>query len=166
MMALNAYYGKRKVLIVGIDGTTIADDIASAMREIGFGAVNQMAAPSNYPGYYTIAEAQPEYTLFVQRSDGCYVQPCRVDGWPGKRLGVYASRNIDESQWAKKLYKHPLKMLGLDPYMLGNHKLDFDEVKDLPWYWQDSSPMLYLRVPDIEGIGEAVAQAVADYFKR
>ena len=49
-MALNAYYGKRKVLIVGIDGTTIADDIASAMREIGFSAVNQMAAPSSYPG--------------------------------------------------------------------------------------------------------------------
>ncbi len=165
-MALNAYYGKRKVLIVGIDSTTIADDIASAMREIGFEAVNQMAAPSNYPGYYTIAEAQPEYTLFVQHSNGCYVQPCRVDGWPGERLGVYASRSIDESQCAKEHYKHPLKMLGLDPYLLGSHKLDFGEVKDLPWYWQDSSPMLYLRVPDVDGIGAAVAQAVAEYFKR
>lgn len=164
-MALNAYYGKRKVLIVGIDGTTIADDIASAMQEVGFGAVNQMAAPSNYPGYYAIAEMQPEYTLFVQRSDGCYVQPCRVDGWPKERLGVYASRKVDNSQEAKHLYKHPLKMLGLDPYFNGNYKIDFDEVSDLPWFWQDDGPMIYLRVPDIEGIGEAVADAVADYFK-
>lgn len=73
---------------------------------------------------------------------------------------------IDKSQEAKHLYKHPLKMLGLDPYFNGNYKIDFDEVSDLPWFWQDSSPMLYLRVPDIEGIGEAVAEAVADYFKR
>ena len=57
-------------------------------------------------------------------------------------------------------------MLGLDLYMLGSHKLDFDAVKDLPWYWQDSSPMIYLRVPDVEGIGAAVAESVANYFKR
>ena len=56
-------------------------------------------------------------------------------------------------------------MLGLDPYFNGNYKIDFDEVSDLPWFWQDDSPMIYLRVPDIEGVGEAVAQAVADYFK-
>lgn len=73
---------------------------------------------------------------------------------------------IDKSQEAKHLYKHPLKMLGLDPYFNGNYKIDFDEVSDLPWFWQDDGPMIYLRVPDIEGIGEAVAQAVADYFKR
>lgn len=164
-MALNAYYGSKKVLVLGLDNSGLASKIVKAMQAINIGCATARQAPANYSGYYLISEMQPDYTIFVQRSDGCYVQPCRVDGWPGERLGVYASRNIDESQRAKNLYKHPLKMLGLDPYMLGSHKLDFDEVKDLPWYWQDSSPMLYLRVPDIEGIGEAVAEAVADYFK-
>ena len=43
--------------------------------------------------------------------------------------------------------------------------MDVEGVSDRPWFWQDDGPMIYLRVPDIEGIGEAVAQAVADYFK-
>ena len=164
-MALNAYYGSKKVLVLGLDNSGLASKIVKAMRAINMSGATAKQAPANYSGYYLISEMQPDYTIFVQRSEGCRVQPCRVDGWPKERLGVYASRKIDKSQKAKHLYKHPLKMLGLDPCFNGNYKIDFDEVSDLPWFWQDDGPMIYLRVPDVEGIGEAVAEAVADYFK-
>ena len=39
-------------------------------------------------------------------------------------------------------------------------------VKDIPWFYQDSSPMLHLFVPKAEGVAQAVVEAIKDYFKR
>lgn len=161
----NAYYGKKRVLVVGINGTELAEKIERAMQAAGFSGVVTLDAPKSYPGFFTIAECKPEYTIFVEESEGCYVLPCRVDGWPKERVGVYASRNINESQRAKSYYNHQFKMLGLDPVMVGKYKINFEDVEDLPWYWQDESPMLYIKVPNIDGVGDAVAQAAAEYFR-
>ena len=57
-------------------------------------------------------------------------------------------------------------MIGMKPDLLGAVTIPFEEVKDIPWFYQDKSPMLHLFVPKKEGVAQAVVEAIKDYFKR
>ena len=163
-MALNAYYGNKKVMIVGDNQT--AKDIVEALKAENFKNVISLEAPSSYAAYYGISEEKPVYTLFVEETAQCKVKLTRVQGLLGDRLGHEVKRDYEESRKAQSFYKHHLKMIKIKPSFLGAVEIPLEEVKDIPWFYQDKSPMLHLFVPKAEGVAQAVVEAIKDYFKR
>lgn len=165
-MALNAFWGNKKVVIVNVGDNQLAKKIVSALKSADFKNVVELSAPSTYANYYGIYTENPDYTLFVENSKYCKVQLTKVEGFLGDRLGHFVSRDYTESKKAQSCYKHHLKMLGFDPDFLGAVSILFEEVKDMDWYYTDKSPMLHLEVSDTEGVDKAVVESIKDYFKR
>lgn len=163
-MALNAYYGNKKVMIVGDNQT--AKDIVEALKSENFKNVISLEAPSSYAAYYGISEEKPVYTLFVEEAAQCKVKLTRVQGHLGDRLGHEVKRDYEESRKAQGFYEHHLKKIRIYPSLLGAVEIPLKEVKDIPWFYQDKSPMLHLFVPKEEGIAQAVCEAIKDYFKK
>ena len=163
-MALNAFYGNKKVMIVGDNQT--AKDIVEALKSENFKNVISLEAPSSYAAYYGISEEKPVYTLFVEEAAQCKVKLTRVQGLLGDRLGHEVKRDYEESRKAQGFYEHHLKKIRIYPSLLGAVEIPLKEVKDIPWFYQDSSPMLHLFVPKAEGVAQAVVEAIKDYFKR
>lgn len=163
-MARNAYYGNKKVMIVGDNQT--AKDIVEALKSENFNNVVLLDVPNSYAAYYGISEEKPVYTLFVEEAAQCKVKLTRVQGHLGDRLGHEVKRDYEESRKAQGFYKNNLKMIGIDPSFLGAVEIPLEEVKDIPWFYQDKSPMLHLFVPKEEGVAQAVVEAIKDYFKR
>lgn len=164
MAVLNAFYGNKKVMIVGDNQT--AKDIVEALKAENFKNVISLEVPSSYAAYYGISEEEPDYTLFVEEAAQCKVKLTRVQGMSGERLGKEIDRDDKESRKAQSFYKHHLKMIGIDPSLLGAVEIPLKEVKDIPWFYQDKSPMLHLFVPKKEGVAQAVCEAIKDYFKK
>lgn len=164
MAVLNAFYGNKKVMIVGDNQT--AKDIVKALKAENFKNVISLEAPSSYAAYYGISEEKPVYTLFVEETAQCKVKLTRVQGLLGDRLGHEVKRDYEESRKAQSFYKHHLKMIKIKPSFLGAVEIPLEEVKDIPWFYQDKSPMLHLFVPKAEGVAQAVVEAIKDYFKR
>lgn len=164
MPVLNAFYGNKKVMIVGNDQT--AKDIAEALKAENFKNVISFEAPSSYAAYYGISEEEPDYTLFVEETAQCKVKLTRVQGLLGDRLGHEVKRDYEESRKAQGFYEHHLKKIRIYPSLLGAVEIPLKEVKDIPWFYQNSSAMLHLFVPKAEGVAQAVVEAIKDYFKR
>jgi len=163
-MALNAFYGNKKVMIVGDNQT--AKNIVEVLKAENFNNVVLLDVPNSYAAYYGISEEKPVYTLFVEEAAQCKVKLTRVQGLLGDRLGHEVKRDYEESRKAQGFYKHHLKMIGIDPSFLGAVEIPLEEVKDIPWFYQDKSPMLHLFVPKKEGVAQAVCEAIKDYFKK
>lgn len=83
----------------------------------------------------------------------------------GDRLGHNVRRDTEESRQAQSYYKHQLKMIGIDPILLGAEEIPLREVKDIPWFYTSKVPMLHLHLPKAEGAEKAVCKAVQDYFR-
>ena len=138
-------------MIVGDNQT--AKDIVEALKAENFKSVISLEAPSSYAAYYGISEEKPVYTLFVDETEQreetsqCDVKFTKVQGFAGDRLGRYVSRDYKESRKAQDFYQHRLRMIGMKPDLLGAVTIPFEEVKDIPWFYQDKSPMLHLFVP-------------------
>lgn len=165
-MTGNAFYGNKKVAIVNAGNNQTAKDIAEALKAENFNNVVLLDAPNSYAAYYGISEEKPAYTLFVEEAAQCKVKLTRVQGLLGDRLGHEVTRDYEESRKAQSFYKHHLKMIGIDPSFLGAVEIPLEEVKDIPWFYQDKSPMLHLFVPKAEGVAQAVVESIKDYFKR
>ena len=164
MPVLNAFYGNKKVAIVGDSQT--AKDIVAALKAENFKNVISLEVPSSYAAYYGISEEEPDYTLFVEETAQCKVKLTRVQGLLGERLGKEINRDDTESRKAQSFYQHYLRVLKMEPDLLGAVKIPLDKVRDIPWFYQDSSPMLHLFVPKAEGVAQAVVEAIKNYFKR
>lgn len=165
-MTGNAFYGNKKVAIVNAGNNQTAKDIVAALKASNFKNVFSLEAPSSYAAYYGISEEKPVYTLFVEEAAQCKVKLTRVQGHLGDRLGHEVKRDYEESRKAQSFYKHHLKMIGIKPSFLGAVEIPLEEVKDIPWFYQDKSPMLHLFVPKAEGVAQAVVESIKDYFKR
>lgn len=163
-MSLNAFHGGKKVVVVG--NNQLAKEIAAALNAENFNNVVLLESPHTYANYYQLAEEKPDYTLFVTESAQCRVKLTKVEGIATQLGGRYVKRDTADSRTAQGFYKHHLKMLGLDPNLLGAVEIPFNEVKDIPWFYQDKSPMLYLFAPNIDGAPQAVCESVKEYFKR
>ena len=164
MPVLNAFYGNKKIAIVGDSQT--AKDIVAALKAENFKNVISLEVLSSYAAYYGISEEKPDYTLFVEETAQCKVKTTKIQGLSKERLGKEINRDDTESRKAQSFYKHYLRMLGIEPDLLGAVKIPLDKVRDIPWFYQNSSPMLHLFVPKAEGVAQAVVEAIKDYFKR
>lgn len=151
-------------MIVGDNQT--AKDIVEALKSENFKNVISLEAPSSYAAYYGISEEKPVYTLFVEEAAQCKVKLTRVQGLLGDRLGHEVKRDYEESHKAQSFYEHHLKKIRIYPSLLGAVEIPLEEVKDIPWFYQDKSPMLHLFVPKAEGVAQAVVEAIKNYFKR
>lgn len=165
-MTGNAFYGNKKVAIVNAGNNQTAKDIVAVLKAENFNNVVLLDAPNSYAAYYGISEEKPMYTLFVEEAAQCKVKLTKVQGLLGDRVGHEVTRDYEESRKAQSFYKHHLKMIGIDPSFLGAVEIPLEEVKDIPWFYQDKSPMLHLFVPKAEGVAQAVVEAIKDYFKR
>ena len=165
-MTGNAFYGNKKVAIVNAGNNQTAKDIVAVLKAENFNNVVLLDAPNSYAAYYGISEEKPVYTLFVEEAAQCKVKLTKVQGLLGDRVGHEVTRDYEESRKAQSFYKHHLKMIGIDPSFLGAVEIPLEEVKDIPWFYQDKSPMLHLFVPKAEGVAQAVVEAIKDYFKR
>jgi hypothetical protein len=161
---MNAYYGKKKVILINMDKNKLVQEIAQAMKTKGFQNVMTFEAVGTYAAYYHVAEQNPDFVLFVDESKECKVRPMRIEGYPSNAPYGFTRRDTEESNDAKPLFRHELRMIGLDPKVIGAKKIEWNDVKDIPWYYRTSAPMLSLETPAAEGLGKAVAEAVADYF--
>ncbi len=123
-----------------------------------------------------MSQLEPDYVLFVYESAQCQVKITRVEGLLGDRLGHNVRRDTEESRQAQSYYKHQLKMIGIDPILLGAEEIPLKEVKDIPWFYTSkvpmlhlhlpkAVPMLHLHLPKAEGAEKAVCKAVQDYFR-
>lgn len=164
MPVLNAFYGNKKIAIVGDSQT--AKDIVAALKAENFKNVIYLEAPSSYAAYYGISEEKPMYTLFVEEAAQCKVKLTKIQGLLGDRLGHEVKRDYEESRKAQGFYEHHLKKIRIYPSLLGAVEIPLKEVKDIPWFYQNTSPMLHLFVPKAEGVAQAVVEAIKDYFKR
>lgn len=164
MPVLNAFYGNKKIAIVGDSQT--AKDIVAALKAENFKNMISLEVPSSYAAYYGISEEEPDYTLFVEETAQCKVKLTRVQGLLGDRLEHEVKRDYEESRKAQGFYEHHLKKIRIYPSLLGAVEIPLKEVKDISWFYQDSSPMLHLFVPKAEGVAQAVVEAIKDYFKR
>lgn len=164
-MALNAYYSKRKIALVAVNGNPLAQKVAQEMREQGMSDITVLDVPKAYLDYYTLAQLQPEYVLFIYEGTKCKVKTTKIEGIAGDRLGHMVRRNTEASKEAQGYYKHQLRMIGLEPMMLGAETIGFRDVKDIPWFYTNSAPMLHLYLPDVAGVDKAITEAVKDYFK-
>lgn len=165
-MTGNAFYGNKKVAIVNAGNNQTAKDIAEALKAENFNNVVLLDAPNSYAAYYGISEEKPMYTLFVEEAAQCKVKLTKVQGLLGDRLGHEVTRDYEESRKAQSFYKHHLKTIKIKPSFLGAVEIPLEEVKDIPWFYQDKSPMLHLFVPKAEGVAQAVVESIKDYFKR
>lgn len=164
MAVLNAFYGNKKIAIVGDSQT--AKDIVAALKASNFKNVFSLEVPSSYASYYKLSEIEPNYTLFIEESKQCKVKTTKIHGLSKERLGKEINRDDTESRKAQSFYKHHLKMIKIKPSFLGAVEIPLEEVKDIPWFYQNSSPMLHLFVPKAEGVAQAVVEAIKDYFKQ
>ena len=115
----NIYWSKKKIAVVGVNGNPMAKRIVEEMKAQGMKGVVELDAPKAYPDYYTLAQLEPDYVLFVYESAQCKVKITRVEGLLGDRLGHNVRRDTEESRQAQSYYKHQLKMIGIDPILLG-----------------------------------------------
>ena len=126
----NLFWGKKKIAVVGVNGNPMAKRIVEEMKAQGMKGVVELDAPKAYPDYYTLAQLEPDYVLFVYESAQCKVKITKVEGLLGDRLGHNVRRDTEESRQAQSYYKHQLKMIGIDPILLGAEEIPLREVKE------------------------------------
>ena len=100
-MALNAYYGKRKIALVAVNGTPLAQKVAQEMQEQGMSDTTVLDVPKAYLDYYTLAQLQPEYVLFIYEGTKCKVKTTKIEEIAGDRLGHMVRRNTEASKEAQ-----------------------------------------------------------------
>lgn len=162
---MNAYYGKKKIVVVSVGDNALAKEIVAEMKTQGMQNATILPVPDSYAAYYKLAQMKPDYVMFVNESNHCQLKVTKVNGIVGDKLGHVANRKTDTSREAMNYYKHELRMIGLEPVMLGAEIIGFRDVKDIPWFYTNSAPMLHLHLPDVPGADKAVTEAVKDYFK-
>ena len=91
MPVLNAFYGNKKVAIVGDSQT--AKDIVAALKATNFKNVFSLEVPSSYASYYKLSEIEPNYTLFIEESKQCKVKTTKIHGLSKERLGKEINRD-------------------------------------------------------------------------
>ena len=162
---MNAYFGKKKIVVVSVGDNALAKEIVAEMKAQGMQNATILPTPDSYAAYYKLAELKPDYVMFVSESNHCQLKVTKVNGIVGDKLGHVANRKTDVSREAMNYYKHEFRMVGIDPKMIGAEEIPFKDVKDISWFYDSSIPMLHLYLPKSDAVVDAVVAATQAYFK-
>lgn len=125
----------------------------------------------DYADYYTLAEEEPDYTLFlIQVNSNERLVPCVCENTTDTR-----EREVRESRLAIEELKHFFRMKRNDINILGNYRIDYDVVKDIKttndrfsWYLLNEKPMVCAKVNVAEmgedNLADALAEGIREYF--
>lgn len=163
-MALNAFWGNKKIVLVNVGNNSLVSKVSKKLAEQNFKQITEIVTPNSYAGYYSVYENNPAYTLYITESEDCAVKTTKVRGEVGDRLGHVVDRPIEESRKAQQFYEHHFRMLELDPSFLGSVEIPLKDVKDIPWFYENGSPMLHVECPDEDRVADAIVESIKDYF--
>ena len=155
-MALNAFWGSKKVFVVNETGCQLAKEIVKELREANFNAAEEVSS-FDYAGF---ADARPAYILVVEEDSECSVIPYKAEGFVGDRLGHEANNRF--------VYKDHFAAAGYDIRTNGSKQLDWDRAKRFSWYYDDDNdtPILHLQAPNTHEVAKAVVESIKDYFRK
>lgn len=162
---MNAYYGKKEIVVVSVGDNALAKEVVKEMKSQGMQGATILPAPDSYAAYYKLAQMKPDYVMFVNESNECQLKVTKVNGIVGDKLGHIANRKTDTSREAMNYYKHELRMVGIDPRMIGAEEILFKDVQEISWFYESNVPMLHLYLPKSDAVVEAVVAATQAYFK-
>lgn len=162
---MNAYYGKKKIVVVSVGDNALAKEVVKEMKSQGMQGATILPVPDSYAAYYKLAQMKPSYVMFVYESNECKLNVTKVNGIVGDKLGHVANRKTDVSRDAMNYYKHELRMIGIDPRMIGSEEIPFKDVKDIPWFYESNVPMIHLYLPKSDAVVDAITAATQAYFK-
>lgn len=162
---MNAYYGKKKIVVVSVGDNALAKEVVKEMKSQGMQGATILPVPDSYVAYYKLAQMKPDYVMFVNESNECQLKVTKVNGIVGDKLGHVANRKTDTSREAMNYYKHELRMIGIDPKMIGAEEIPFKDVQDISWFYESNVPMIHLYLPKSDAVVSAVVVATQAYFK-
>ena len=162
-MALNAFWGSKKVFVVNETGCQLAKEIVKELREANFNKAEELKTFD----YSAIADAKADYVLSVSEDNECAVIPYKAEGFVGDRLGHHIKRSFDEAN-NRFVYKDHFAAAGYDIRTNGSKQLDWDRAKRYSWYYDDDNktPILHLQAPNTHEVAEAVVESIKDYFRK
>lgn len=162
----NIYWSKKKIVIVNINDNPVAKNVIETMKKEGFQNVVEYKAMDDYAAYYKIAQEKPAYTMLIAEGNNCKIQPCKVEGISRNQLGKVLSRDRSESHKAIEPFVHHLRMIGVKPETLGAEILPWEELRSerLIWFVEDKTPLISMKLPNKDGVAEAVCESVKEYF--
>ena len=162
-MALNAFWGSKKVFVVNETGCQLAKEIVKELREANFNKAEDLKTFD----YSAIADAKADYVLSVSEDNECAVIPYKAEGFVGDRLGHHIKRSFDEAN-NRFVYKEHFSAAGYDIRTNGSKQLDWECAKRYSWYYDDDNktPILRLQAPNTHEVAEAVVESIKDYFRK
>jgi hypothetical protein len=163
-MALNAFWGKKKIFIINPTNCELGNKIVAALKEADFNGVEAL----NTINYKKIADEKPVYILSVFE-DGrrISVVPYKTEGFVGDRLGHYVTKMFDEDR-ARHLFEPYFHAAGIEIKENGNEELYWEEAKRYTWFYDDDNktPFLCLKAENNEATVNAVVEGIKDYFRK
>lgn len=160
----NLKWGIKKITVLAMNGSTLAQEIADTLKAEGFKYVTFQDAPKTYADYFNLTQVDSDYVIFVEDSSQCKVKLTKAEKSVTGLRGT-TKRDNNKSMEAQDLYDHQLKMIGLEPSFMGALTLPTETIEDMDWYFTEDFPMLYLQLPKQEGVAKAVVEAIKEYFK-
>lgn len=162
-MALNAFWGSKKVFVVNETGCQLAKGIVRELREANFNAAEEVSS-FDYAGF---GDSKPAYILVVEEDSECSVIPYKAEGFVGDRLGHHIKRSFDADN-SRFAYRDHFDAAGHDIRTKGSKQLDWDRAKRYSWYYDDDNktPILHLQAPNTHEVAEAVCESIKDYFRK
>lgn len=163
--------GKKLVIVPVGSMQTTAEKLKQSLNGV-LGEVKILPCEyQDYADYYTLAEEEPDYTLFlIQVNSNERLVPCVCENTTDTR-----ERDVKESREAIAKMHHFFRMKRNDINILGNYRIDYDVVKDIKttndrfsWYLLNEKPMVCAKVNVAEmgedNLADALAEGIREYF--
>lgn len=157
-MALNAFWGNKKVIIVNESACKLGKEIVKELEANNFNNVRERGNLN----FCSIADAEPAYVLVVEESAKNRCVPFRTEGHVGDRVGHYVTCVLDRAD-AREYYENHIEGIKT----IGRESFDFEKVKKNNWFYNDKvmTPFLKLEVPYSDDNVKGVAESIKDFFK-
>lgn len=157
---MNPYYSNKRIALIYFD-EKVSQGVQQAAEALKKENAKVYASDYTnlYAGLYTMSESNPQLTIMVD-SGSAKLVPVKAENASRSK-----KRNWSESQKAKEAFVHFMRMKGESPDLLGSYKLNWDDIKDIDWFVEDKSPIVYLRTNlDAAGIEYVIFNGVKQYF--
>lgn len=157
----NINYKNKKIALVPITDnmTAAANLVAENLKKAG-AQPKVFESLVQYRDYYALSEFDPDITFFLDSGAEKLLKVSVKDCTTTKH------RPTSKAYEVQKAFRHHLLMENVRSKLLGVYKIEWDAVRDIPWYWQDDKPMLYFSTKLApERVSHVMLAGIKDYFK-